>query len=63
MFPTEVARTGPRWPVRHVAARMILVYHHFTVPLSGIRSVRAQAVLKGDLRLLPFLPSWLVMVY
>ena len=54
-------KRGENAPVRHVVARTV-VSNNYVYPdsllLYAVRSVRAQATLKGDLRLLPFVPNW-----
>ena len=64
-------KTGEKAPARDVVARILIMdvvartlitddYVYLdSLLLYAVRSVRAQATLQGDLRLLPFVPNWL----
>ena len=54
-------KRGEKAPARDVVARTVIIDDYVyldSLLLYAVRSVRAQATLQGDLRLLPFVPDW-----
>ena len=55
-------KRGEKASARHVFSRTVIIDDYVyldSLLLYAVRSVRAQATLQGDLRLLPFVPNWL----